>query len=243
MTTKPPMNPFGAKGLGRFLSHLWDRIVTSRSEVREVELRPSIPMGLPRPVGAERSSSLPMQLTESGSGPLHHKRYAVTLSGATVPAEVLIRMVGRNLASLSPEALASFEKTRGVPWMLSVGDEFDITIAGPWNGGVRVVHVDEYSFSMVTLEGHPEAGQIQFSARPIRAASGAHTISFQITSWARSRDGLVDLAYAAGGKYFQESTWVSFLEGVVKLAHGEIAVPIQVTTQARPFEGEVIPRA
>ncbi|NJK45014.1 MAG: DUF1990 family protein [Pleurocapsa sp. SU_196_0] len=136
-----------------------------------------------------------VQLEGDGFGKLLGRRYEVSFS-STLEPEALMRRVKQNVSALSPEELAAFEKTSGSPWVLRLGDEFDITIWGPWNGRVRVIEVTEDAFSFVTLRGHPEAGIIRFAAS--RLHSGA--LRFHITSWARSRerDGGFDVVTSSG---------------------------------------------
>ena len=47
---------------------------------------------------------------------------------------------------------------------MAVGDEYVVRMPGPWDGPVRVIASDELSFRLATLEGHLEAGQIEFRA-------------------------------------------------------------------------------
>ena len=48
---------------------------------------------------------------------------------------------------------------------MEVGDEYVVRMPGPWDGPVRVVEVTPTSFRLATLDGHLEAGQIEFRAR------------------------------------------------------------------------------
>ncbi len=89
-----------------------------------------------------------------------------------------------------PLEFARFEKVRGEPGDLRVGDEYMVRLPGPWNGPVRVAERDDRSFRLATLRGHMEAGEIAFGAEP---ADGG--MVFQIQSWARSGDPLFALLY------------------------------------------------
>ena len=53
------------------------------------------------------------------------------------------------------------------------------------DGPVRVVERTQTSFRFATLEGHLEAGQIEFSAR-----YDGPMLEFRIESWARAGDRL-----------------------------------------------------
>jgi hypothetical protein len=147
----------------------------------------------------------------------------------------------RDLNAFEPQNHARFSKTEGSPERMRVGDRFDITIAGPWNGAVRVVEVSPQSFSFVTLRGHPEAGQIRFrlTAHPERPGA----LRFEILSWARSRDMLVGLAFSAAGKEIQKNAWAEFCMNVVEQSGGAQVGDVSVLTEERPFEKEVVGRA
>jgi Domain of unknown function (DUF1990) len=229
---------FGAGGLRAVANNFW-RQLTRPSAIQEKVI--------PEAVAVKQPKSVPMrsthgtratQLPVDGDGAAFHRRYRVQIAGSKFTASALIREVGLRFNQLSPSALAEFEKVKGKPWSLEVGDEFDIQILGPWNGSVRVSEVLPESFSFVTIEGHPEAGQIRFQAALLPGRRGA--VSFEIVSWARSRDPVVALAYGAGGKEIQKSTWVQFLDAIVELSGGMRLGEISVETQEKPFETEVI---
>lgn len=196
----------------------------------------------PRPVPARlMGAGRRVQLTGDGHGPLFHRRYAVDIAGARLGAEALMALVKANLGDFSPRLLARFEKTKGDPAELREGDEFHITILGPWNGRVRVVEARPTSFTFITLEGHPEAGEIMFSLEPHPTRRGA--LRFEICSWARSRDMIVGLSYkeAGLGKQMQKNAWVTFFERVVEASGGRALGEVGVLTEEQGFDGEVIP--
>src|ERR1700761_8514855 len=89
---------------------------------------------------------------------------------------------------------------------------------GPWDGPVRVIAQTPRSFRLATLDGHLEAGQIEFRA------DDDDRLRFPIGSWARSADRFSNLLYHRVGmaKEVQLHMWISFLEGAAKLAQGSI---------------------
>jgi uncharacterized protein (UPF0548 family) len=228
---------FGAGGLWAVANNFW-RQLTQPPTVNERIIPEAVPVEEPNavPIRATQGTRA-VQMPVDGDGATFHRRYRVQIAGSKLTASALIREVGLRFNQLSPSALAEFEKVKGKPWSLEVGDEFDIVILGPWNGSVRVSEVLPESFCFVTLEGHPEAGQIRFQASLLPGRRGA--VSFEIVSWARSRDPLVALAYGAGGKEVQKSTWVQFLEATVELSGGMQLGEITVETQEKPFENGV----
>ena len=79
---------------------------------------------------------------------------------------------------------------------------------GPWDGPVRVIRRDDTSFRLVTLDGHLEAGEIEF-----RAAPHGDVLRFEIESWARAGDRLADVLYnrLRLAKEIQLNMWTAFL--------------------------------
>jgi Domain of unknown function (DUF1990) len=179
-----------------------------------------------------------LQLSAQGSGTLNHRCYSVKIRNTKLGASELIHSVALNFSKLSPSELADFDKTKGKSWVLKIGDEFDITMLGPWNGAVRVVEMSTNAFVFATLQGHPEAGIIRFAAK-----HGTKTdLEFEISSTARSRDAVVDVAYQGGGKGVQLATWLQFLEGVVKLSGGVQVGQIHTVTEELPADQNNAPK-
>ncbi len=92
---------------------------------------------------------------------------------------------------------------------------------------MRVVAAGPTVLRFATLEGHLEAGQIEFRA------GGDGPLVFEIESWARSGDGVSNLLYQhlRMAKEIQLHMWTSFLERVVELAGGRRAGGIEIETR------------
>jgi len=177
------------------------------------------------------------QPAASGSGPWLERRYFLDVARPRLgPAEVMAA-VKADVPHFAPDFLADFEKKNGPAGQLAVGDEFHITILGPWNGCVRVTEVSATHFEFVTLEGHPEAGRIRFEAHYLDEVPG--TLRFEIRSRARSRDGLVAFAYntIGVGKRVQEATWVEFCRRVAAASGGQALGDVTVETLTHNEQG------
>ncbi len=188
--------------------------------------------GAPPTISSRAAEITPhAQLAPAGSGPLVHRRYDVLITGCTLPASALLRTLQRNLSALAPAALAHFEKSQGSDGLARVGDEYDITMLGPWNGRVRVIESTPRQFTLVTLDGHPEAGHITFSV----AETGEFTETLQvlIESWARARDSVVALAYGTlgVGKQMQTEVWITFLQRLSALAGMDHTPEVRIATE------------
>ncbi len=74
------------------------------------------------------------------------------------------------------------------------------------------------------MQGHLEAGQIEFRASAAEPGEAGDTLRFTIESWAQSGDRFSNLLYHRIGmsKEVQLHMWISFLEGVAKLSGGTI---------------------
>jgi hypothetical protein len=179
------------------------------------------------------------QPASTGSGPLLERRYFIDVQRARKSPAQLMAEVQADVPRFSPDALANFKKKEGDDSALKVGDEFSITILGPWDGCVRVTEVSATSFEFITLEGHPEAGRIRFETHYLDESPDV--LRFEIRSSARSRDGLVAFAYdtIGGGKLMQEATWTEFCRRVAAASGGQALADVVVETFRHDESGHV----
>src|SRR5690348_2873787 len=135
---------------------------------------------MPEPVDGGDALGDGRQSLDQGSGPMLHRSYAVRIVHSPMSPAALIDLVAARLNRASPE-MAVFRKTRGAEGLLRRGDEFVVRMPGPWDGPVRVIRRNDTSFRLGTLDGHLEAGEIEFRAEPAGDA-----LTFVIESWARA---------------------------------------------------------
>jgi len=180
----------------------------------------------PFPAGASRKET---QLADAGVGPLFHRRYQARVAEHDLSAEQLMARVAGDLNDVAPTEFARFIKVDGKKRTVEVGDEYVVRMPGPWDGPVRVVQRTPTSFRLATLDGHLEAGQIEFSV----GDNDAGELVFTIESWARSGDQLSRIMYQRlhMAKEVQLHMWTSFLERVVKVAGGRLRGGIDVETR------------
>jgi len=178
----------------------------------------------PLPSGMETE----IQRPEDGVGPLFHRRYVIRMQGSGLSAGELMTRLRADVNAVVPTEFARFLKVRGGDGPLSVGDEYVVRMPGPWDGPVRVVEVTEVSLRLATLEGHLEAGQIEF-----RSDGDREHLVFSIESWARSADRLSNLLYhqLRMAKETQLHMWISVLERVGRLANGTRNGPLRIETR------------
>ena len=161
-----------------------------------------------------------------GVGPLLHRCYSVNIANTQMTPEKLVDRVADRLNQASPE-MATFRKTRGAEGGLREGDELVVRMPGPWDGPVRVGHRDGTSFRLDTLEGHLEAGHIEF-----RAARAGDLLCFEIESWARAGDRLSNLMYnkLRLAKEIQLNMWTHVCINAATLAGGRVRGGVTIRT-------------
>ena len=177
------------------------------------------------PPGVSREE---IQPASDGAGPLFHRRYVALVRRPRLSPEQLIDHIAHDLNRVAPTEFAVFQKVLGDDDGMAIGDEYIVRMAAPWDGPVRVVDRTPRSFRFATLDGHLEAGQIEF-----RAAPAPEGLRFEIESWARSADRLSDLLYhrLRMAKEIQLHMWTSFLERVAKASGGRLTGGIEIRTR------------
>lgn len=175
-----------------------------------------------------------LQRASDGVGPLYHRRYSIGFTDADLDPVELMQHIRADVNSAVPTDLAQFEgRDGGDPGAVEVGEEFLVRLPGPWNGPVRVVDIDDHSFTLMTLEGHMEAGQISFR-------TGTHPehgwTTFEIQSFARSGSRMFSLLYdrLPFAREMQLHMWASFCEKVAALAGGIVMTSVEVDTHVYP---------
>jgi uncharacterized protein (UPF0548 family) len=211
--------------------YLW-RITPLHRRELEGSMDADAPPPLPPAVPTEE-----MKLADHGVGILYHRRYRARIAEPDLSVEELFERILADPNEVAPTEFARFSKVLGDKGRMVVGDEYVVRMPGPWDGPVRVIEVTPTSFRLATLEGHLEAGQIEFRAET-RGDEGDDNdeIVFTIESWARSGDRLSRLMYQGlhMAKEVQLHMWTSFLERAVKVAGGRLTGGIDVETRAVP---------
>jgi hypothetical protein len=179
----------------------------------------------PLPDGVRRDD---LQLPSDGVGPLFHRCYEARIRDSRLTPEELIDLLRRDPNQASPTELARFHKEDGGSGPLRLNDELLVQMPGPWNGPVRVVEVTPRSFRYATLDGHLEAGQIEFSTVDDDGA-----LRFRIESWARSGDRLSNVLHQhlRMAKEVQLHMWTSFIERVADVTGGRLTGGIEIETR------------
>jgi hypothetical protein len=83
------------------------------------------------------------------------------------------------------------------------------TPAGPIATGVVVLYADDESFTLMTPEGHPEAGWVTMSAHTEDGVTVA-----QVQGQGRASDPIYELAFRLMGSRLQDAIWEHVLTGL-----------------------------
>lgn len=187
---------------------------------------------LPPPLPPEVVDELTKPLSD-GVGPMFHRRFRVGVAGSRMSAEQLSDHIATNLNRAAPWTVATFVKTRGREGELRVGDEYRVQMPGPWDGPVRVLSRDATSFTLGTLQGHLEAGQIRFTVRAVGAG-----LEFEVEAWSRAGDRLADLLYSRlrVAKEIQFNMWVHFCLNAASFSGGRPSGGVVIDTRGIPAE-------
>jgi uncharacterized protein DUF1990 len=210
-------------------SYVWRTTPIHRREregTREADSPPALP-------GAGVSLEA-VQRPEHGAGPLFRRRYSGTILDTEWTPERLMATVKQDPGIVAPMSLARFQKALGEPGEMALGDEWLVRMPGPWDGPVRVIHLDATSFRFACLDGHLEAGQIEWRAD--RDPAGG--LVFQIESWARPGDRVSAIMHhhLRMAKEVQLHMWTSVVEQVRDLAGGRLAAGIDIDTRVVDWE-------
>ncbi|WP_226994058.1 DUF1990 family protein [Myxococcus hansupus] len=168
-----------------------------------------------------------LQLPEEGAGPLLQRDYWAVIRNSQASPSELMHWVAQRFPEFAPSDICVFEHRRPVSANapLRMDDELTVKIHGAGTFGVRVIHLDDQSFTLGTLHGHPEAGRITFGAyRNLRG-----DVIFHIRSRARSGSTFHYLGFVTAGDAMQTNTWTEFVlraaltagDGVVGAIHAQ----------------------
>ncbi len=125
-----------------------------------------------------------------------------------------------NPAHFCPREFAVFATGR-----LVEGNRFHVRLAGPWNGPVVVERVRSHWVRLATLEGHMEAGWIDFGIDEEKS-------EFWIRSTARAGDRPFWMLYEILpiGRWVQTEMWCTVIESAAVLAGASIPPIVDVVT-------------
>lgn len=193
----------------------------------------------PGPAGPERHRQAgahdeQVQDLAAGVGPIFERTYRVRIAGSRRTPEDLLAYVAADFNRASPVEVAEFCE-RPTECGPGVRAEYDVRMPGPWDGPVRIVEETPTSIRLATLDGHMEAGEIEFRthwADPSDPGSADRDVVFEVHSVARSGDRPFDVLYSLFpiAREMQLHTWVHFCRRVAEMAEGTVVGKLEVRT-------------
>jgi len=144
-----------------------------------------------------------------GFGPLWHKTYRARLVAVEVSPAAVAALLKEGLSELWPDGNRLYLPPPGV--VPGAAGFIHLTLPGgaPLETGVRVLHADQESFTLITLEGHLQAGWITFGAFDDRGCTVA-----QVQSVGRTGDPLYEAGFRLFGHAHQERFWHATLDAL-----------------------------
>ena len=145
-----------------------------------------------------------------GFGQLWEKRYLLNIESPAFTPEEIVTTMKQHFPEFQPSINLFYPSEKGI----SPGEVVLIDSRTPGGfvfTGVLVLYVDDASFSLMTPQGHPEAGWVTFSA-----VRNQKSIDVMIRGVARASDPFFELAFTIAGSKLQESIWTHVLSS---LAH------------------------
>lgn len=187
----------------------------------------------PGPSLPARVDDAELQPAAGGVGSLFERTYRVRIAGSTKTPEELLAFVADDFNRASPVEVAEFSERR-TERGAEVRAEYEVRMPGPWNGPVRTVEETPTSIRLATMDGHMEAGEIEFRTCWVDEppSSTVRDLAFEIHSVARSGDRPFDFLYShlPIAREMQLHMWVHFCRRVAEMAEGTVVGKPEVRT-------------
>ncbi|MCK9364088.1 MAG: STAS domain-containing protein [Syntrophales bacterium] len=167
-----------------------------------------------------------------GFGPLWQKTYLLAIEKPGLQPPDIIEIMKNHFPDFQPPANKFYATSRGI----AAGEIVLIDSATPGgivSTGVLVSYADAGSFTLMTPQGHPEAGWVTFSAE-----KKGDSVQMQIQGLARASDPLYEVAFRIAGSKLQESIWRHVLSSLAAYLEVEAEVLVVKTCVAADLQWE-----
>ncbi|UCC16837.1 MAG: anti-sigma factor antagonist [Dehalococcoidales bacterium] len=143
-----------------------------------------------------------------GFGSLWEKQYLLTVKTSTVKPGEIINTLKQHFTEFQPSINRFYPTTKGIaPGEIVLIDSR--TPGGIVSTGVLVLYADDNSFSLMTPQGHPEAGWVTFSAK-----QNKQSVEVKIRGIASASDPFFEMAFRIAGSKLQERIWTHVLSSL-----------------------------
>jgi uncharacterized protein YbjT (DUF2867 family) len=165
------------------------------------------------------ADALPEQLPEEGFGDLERKRYWADIVGSGYDAAGLMEQFRLNVTDVMP---IEFAAEPGAPTAVEKGATMTASLPMRGNIQIRVVESTETVVTFATIEGHPLAGVVRFSAMSL-----PDRLRFEVTVYARAANAFDWIVMKTVGAPMQDANWVAVVERVVEMSGGAKAGDVE----------------
>lgn len=164
-----------------------------------------------------------LQSTSDGVGPLIQRDYWAVLKNCKLTSKKINAILCDRFIEFPPKDLVVFECVEKPP--LKKGDKLTVVIRMKNPVAVYVIHVNDFSITLGTAKGHPEAGRITFGSYQNKH----NDTIFHIRSRARNGSLTDYTGFLLVGDPMQVNTWTGYIdslsatisEGIVDSIHVE----------------------
>ncbi len=167
------------------------------------------------------------QTFSDGVGDIVNRKYEISLASSTWQPDRILAEFKQNPNRFCPVNYAAFDT-----WPLTLGTHSTVKLAGPWSGPIEVIVDEPRRLKLATLDGHMEAGWIEF-----RATGDSHPL-FTIESSARAGDLAFWFVhdFFPLGRWIQTDMWCTVAESAARLAGVRRPESVQVSTINHDYE-------
>ncbi len=158
-----------------------------------------------------------------GFGPMWEKTYLLKIEKPGLQPYDVMDMMKQNLPDFQPVQNTFYPSKKGIMAGEIVLID-SVTPGGIVSTGVLVLYADELSFSLITPQGHPEAGWVTFLVKGIPGK-----VEMRIQGLARASDPFFEFAFRIAGSKFQETIWKHVLSSLASY----IGIQAEVTVEKR----------
>lgn len=170
---------------------------------------------------ARLADLVPEQLPSDGFGPLRRKSFRADIEGSKLSAAGLMDVFRERCGEVMP---IEFDAEPGTP--RRVEKDATLTASLPVRGHIqmRVAESAARRVTFVTVEGHPLAGTVSFTAEPL-GRRGA--VRFTVELHARAANAIDFLTMSTLGSVLQDRNWERVVGRMVELSGGEAPAGVE----------------
>lgn len=159
------------------------------------------------------ASSVPEQLPEEGVGSMEHKRFWADISGSRVPATALIAHFRNHVNDVMP---IEFAAEPGAPTRVALGATMTGHLPIRGNIQIRVERDEPTRITFATVEGHPIAGIVEFTAMDLPGGR----VRFAVEVFARAANLFDLIAMRTAGDPAQSANWRTVVQRIIDASGG-----------------------